>query len=299
VALLLTIAGCAQSVPGTAGPVAAQLPAGGLPLEPDEQAAVALFAEVRTWDMCALHDIPAAASVTGYVPDEILPYAGLGSCRLTLQQPDGVSDWDLTFEVSRTRPADGGAPITIGGTQLPQVGYQSTMECAYSYPVGPPDAEWGIELTASNVSPNRPQCDVARDYLNAVAQRLAAPPLRSAGATTPALSLPGVDPCSVAAQLVPVVANGAAVPREDLRADMDTPYECFVGVEIGTGTPQAEDVRSTVEFTVDSTVLDGGGTVAGRPAVIQQRAASTAPRRSRRATCGCRAIPDSSRPTRP
>jgi hypothetical protein len=216
-------------------------------------------------------DLAAAANVTGYVVDEIAPYTGLDTCKLALQEPGGVHTWELTFQVSRMNLTDGGAPITVGGTQLQQVGYTGGMDCGYSYPIGPPELEWGIELTASNVSPNRPQCDVARDYLNAVAPRLASPPLRSAGDTTTALPLARVDPCSVAARLVPIIANGATVPRDELRAGMDTPYDCFVGMVLNPGTPEAQDILSRVEFTADDTVLEGG-TVAGRPADVKQDA---------------------------
>ncbi|GAA1255135.1 hypothetical protein GCM10009609_18020 [Pseudonocardia aurantiaca] len=266
-AVLLLVTGCAQTVTGAAGPVAgAKQTAAALPLDADEQALAAVFATVRTWDLCAVHDVQAAASVTGYTPDELLPSIGLDTCRLRLKQPDGVSEWELTFSIATVQPVDGAAPIALGATQLQQTGYSSEATCSYSYPIGPDgDRPWGIEVTSYNVSANRPPCDVARDYVNAVGQRLVSPPLRTQGRTSPAPALGGTDPCALAAELVPVLADGAPVDLAESRANLSGPYGCSIGVRIGEGAADLTDVWAAVELSVASEPLKGA-VVAGRPA---------------------------------
>jgi hypothetical protein len=269
VATLLVITGCARSITGTAGPVAAELPAASLPLDSGELALATVFATVRTWDMCAVHDVAAAASVTGYLPDELAPYVSLDTCKMQLKQPGGVNRWELTFSLSPVEPTGGTVPITVGGAQLPQVGYSSEASCSYSRPIGPDGEQaWGLTLTAFNVSANRPPCDVARDYAIAVAQRLMSPPLRSEGRTSPALTIGGSDPCAVAAELVPLLAAGAPVVPENVRASLSGAYGCSVAVPTNEGTPQAQDIRASVELGVDSETLEGA-VVAGRPATNQ------------------------------
>ncbi|OLT14223.1 hypothetical protein BJF78_19670 [Pseudonocardia sp. CNS-139] len=267
-ALFVLVTGCTQTVTGVAaaaGDGAARSLA--LPLDAEDRALAEVFEVARTWDICAIHDIGAAARVTGYTPDEVLPYIGLDTCRVQLKQPDGPSRWELTIGLSTVIPTDGGGPpIAAAGVPMPQVGHASEATCGYSYPIGPEgEYPWGIEVVSYNVSANRPPCDVAREYVDAVAQRLAAPPLRSEGRTDPGLSLGTTDPCVLAAALVPVLAGGAPPDPDGLRAGVDGPYGCSVGVRVADPAGGLSDARASVELSVGDDEL-AGAEVGGRPA---------------------------------
>jgi hypothetical protein len=212
--LTALVTACATPVAGT--PHAATAPTGaaggGLPLTPEQARTAELSAQVRSWDVCAMHDIGAAERATGYLPDELLPHDGLGTCRLLMKERSGVEEWELLLDVFQVRPTEsGGQPIHVGGTQMEQAGGSDDSRCAYSYPIGSAgqgDEPRGIEVSAVGPAGNKPPCDVAREYATAIAPRLADPPLRSAGGTTPALDVALSDPCAVAAAMTPALAGG-------------------------------------------------------------------------------------------
>lgn len=227
-----------------------------------------LFAEVRSWDMCALHDVDAAGRATGYTPDELLPYREPGICRLVMKEPSGVSEWELQLDVFQVVPVEGaGPPLDVGGVQMPQVHDSDEARCAYSYPIGSPnqgDEQWGIELSVLNISPNKPPCDVAREYATAIAPRMADPPLRSAGGTTPALDITASDPCAVAAAMVPVMSGGQALDPSALDVGDIGPYTCGVNTTVDDGGGKRR-VRASVEFTLAAADDVGSVTVGGFP----------------------------------
>lgn len=264
---VLLLGGCATAISGTpsAAPAATQL---GLPLTSEQEPAVELFSTMRTWDMCGLHDVAAAGTATGYRATELVPYLGIDQCKLTLTEPDGVTDWEMSLALRRISP-DAGPGISIGAVTLPQAD-MTDSSCAYSYPVGEADGfAWGIEITAYNIDPPRPNCDVARDYATALAPKLADPPKHSAGTTVPALTLPATDPCALVAAMLPIATGGTALPDEGVRVDLDGPYACNLTAQLPGDA--SERVRLTVEYDAESEPL-AGGTVAGRPATPGQSA---------------------------
>jgi hypothetical protein len=257
------IAGTPRATTGPSAPAG-----GGLPLTAEQQGLAELFAQVRSWDMCAMHDIDAASRATGYTPDELLPYREPGICRLVMKAPGGVSEWELQLDVFEVIPAEGaGQPLEVGGVRMPQVRDNDESSCAYSYPIGAPgqgDERWGIELSVHNISPDTPPCDVAREYATAIAPRMADPPLRSAGATAPALDITSSDPCAVAAAMVPVMSGGQALGPDALDVGDIGPYTCGVNATVDDGGG-ARKVRASVEFALSATEDVGSATVGGFP----------------------------------
>ncbi|MHA6622722.1 hypothetical protein [Pseudonocardia sp. DLS-67] len=268
VGLAVLVGACATPVSGAAlpaQPVAAP-PGGGLPLDPEQQRDAELFAHVRSWDMCAMHDVAAAARVTGFDPDELLPYRELGICRLVMKQRGGAAQWELTLDVFRLVPTPGGSPIEAGGAELQQVRESDDVQCAYSLPIGDPDEKrWGIEVSVYSVSANKPPCDVAGEYATAIAPRMADPPLRSAGLTTPALDLAASDPCALAAAMVPALSGGLPPDAVGVAVGGMEPFGCDVTVT-ARGASGSQGVRGSVALTLESAGDVGGDAVAGFPA---------------------------------
>ena len=267
VALVALVAACASPIAGApqpAPPPSAQ-PGGGLPLTPAQQRLADLFAQVRSWDVCAMHDVDAAARVTGYAPDELLPYREPGTCRLVVRDPSGVSEWELQLDVFPVIPAEGaGEPLDVGGVRMPQVRDDSESRCAYSYPIGDPqegDEPWGIELSVYHLAPDKAPCEVAREYATAIAPQLADPPLRAAGGTAPALDITASDPCALAAAMVPVMSDGTPLGPDALDVGDIGPYRCAVTASAGDGTR----TRASVEFVLADADEVGSTVVGGFP----------------------------------
>jgi hypothetical protein len=264
VALTALVTGCAGPIAGT--PRAAVAPTGGgLPLEPEQARLAELFAEVRSWDVCAMHDIEAAARTTGYPSDELLPASGPGGCLLVTTAPTGIGHWELRLDLTPMPPA-AGDPVDVAGVQMPQVdGAAGGGKCAYSYPIRPTgqgDEPWGIQLSAVSTFGDKAPCDVAREYATAIAPRLANPPRRSAGGTTPALDIAASDPCAVAAAMVPALADGGS-PGPVAVADLE-PYKCGVRVDTTSGGA-VERRRASIEFALALVPDLGGATIGGFP----------------------------------
>jgi hypothetical protein len=264
VALTALVAACSSPVTGT--PHAAPSPAGGgLPLEPGQARMAELFRDVRTWDVCAIHDVDAAARTTGYPSDELLPASGPGGCLLVTTAPTGFGHWELRLDVTPMPPAVGD-PVDVAGVQMPQVdGAAGGGRCAYGYPIGPTgrgDEPWGIQLSAVNTFADGSPCDVARDYATAIAPRLANPPRRGAGGTRPTLDIAASDPCAVAAAMVPALADGGPSGPVAV-ADLE-PYKCSVRIDATSGGT-VERRRASIEFGLALAPDLGGVTLGGFP----------------------------------
>ncbi len=275
VALIALVTACATPIAGTPHPVGSPGVAagGGLPLEPEQQQLAELFAEVRSWDMCAMHDVEAAARATGYAPDELLPYREPGICRLLMKEPAGVQQWEVQLDVFQVIPTEGGGqPLDVGGVQMQQVRDSDDVRCAYSYPIGSPaptEEPWGIEVSVYNIDGNKPPCDVVREYATAIAPRLADPPLRSAGGTTPALDITAADPCALAAAMVPSMTGEQGLGPDVVEVGDIAPYECSIAANVGDG-PSARRVRASVDFTLASAKDIGSATIGGFPGTSEQ-----------------------------
>jgi hypothetical protein len=267
VALTALATACASPIAGTPHPASASATAagGGLPLDPEQMRLAELSAQVRSWDICAMHDTEAAAKATGYVPDELLPYREPGICRLVTKDPNGVQEWELQLDVVQVLPAEGGGrPLDVGGVQMPQVRDSDDSRCAYSYPInsaGQGDDPLGIEVSVFSIAGNKAPCDVAGEYARAIAPRLADPPLRSTGGTKPALDITASDPCAVAAAMVPAMAGGPAGPGAVAVSDLE-PYKCSITVDVGSGAG-VRRVSGSAEFTLAS-ASDVGSITIGR-----------------------------------
>lgn len=269
--LAAVLTACATPITGTPYPAApaGTVLGGGLPLEPEQQGLTALFARVRSWDMCAMHDIGAAERATGFAPDELLPYREPGICRLVMRERGGTDDWELQLDVFQVIPTEGGGPpLNVDGVEMPQVRDDDNTRCAYSYPIGAPtgsDEPWGIEVSVFSIADNKEPCDVAREYATAIAPRLADPPQRSAGGTTPALGIAASDPCALAATMVPLLSGGQPLDADALDVGDLQPYGCGVNLTVGDGS-NARRVNASVEFTITSAADLGDTTVNGFPA---------------------------------
>lgn len=249
--------------------------ASGLPLAPDQQAEARRLAVMRGWDYCAMHDLPAAEQITSSSPTSLHPYLGLDDCKLVLRQRDGT-EWELTLGVEVADPMRGSTPLKIGNVQLPQVGISpSDNECAYSYPLSTVGKlPLGIEINAHSFSPTKPICDVARDYARAVLPKLADPPTRDAGLTTPRLALAALDPCAVVAEVMPALTGGAELTPRNTQVQLGEPYKCEATWTDDKRSSGARNTRARVAAELDT---EAGGpqatttTVGGRPAEVTQQ----------------------------
>jgi hypothetical protein len=274
VVLTALVTACATPIAGTPHGASTPItpPGGGLPLEPEQARLAELFAQVRSWDICAMHDIEAAGRATGYVPDELLPYREPGICRLLMKEPEGVQEWELQLDVFQVVPTEGGGqPLDVGGVQMPQVRDSDDVRCAYSYPIAASgeDEPWGIELSVFSIAGNKQPCDVAREYATAIAPRMVDPPPRSAGGTNPTLDLAASDPCALAAAMVPIMSAGQPLDAEDVEVGDLEPYKCSVITTLGDGL-NVREARGSVALTIAPGDELGGAAVEDFPASRNQ-----------------------------
>jgi hypothetical protein len=275
----VSLAACTTSgTPDRTGNAAHGGPVAELPMPPDLRTTAARFAGVRGWDLCAMHDIPAATRITGWHPSALLPddTSGLDECTLSLSPPDDVGEWELTIAVARLlrpdeRLASGwgipGAAITVDGVRLSNA-VNRADSCAYEYPLVQAGQEsWGIQVGwgfRAGPSAGRPPCDVVRDYVTALGPRLTDPPLRSAGLTSPALVLADVDPCAVVATVLTTASGETALTGENTDVGIDDPTSCRASV--ATGLFGSTSVR--VELGITDSTDSFTDTIAGRPAEL-------------------------------
>jgi hypothetical protein len=228
-----------------------------LPIPPEQQELARSFAAVRGWDLCAMHDIPAATEITGFEPEVLEP--GTDECTLSLGAPGEAELRDLTIAVSWIVPPDQRQPARDDS-------------CSSVQPLMPgADVPWAIEVTWSPdiggypSSLEKPPCDVIRDYVSTIRPKLTAPPLRSAGLTSPALALAGLDPCAVVTELLTAASGGTVPTAENSTVHVYGPSRCAGSVSTGL----LQRIRIEVEFDVDAAyAVSGTHSVAGRPADI-------------------------------
>lgn len=245
-----------------------------------DAALIATHRVARMVDPCALHDPAAASRVTGEGPDALMPSRrGLNICELTLAPaPGDLPTWRLTATVGADFDAhqrEQSVQEQIGELNFfrdkePAAGKPTDSgSCHYTMSFG---ETTGIELAvrATGLAPaTKTACDVAKEYLAAVAATWKEPAMRGDKVTAPALKLADVDPCSG----VSAVARDFPAP---VRAKPDTPYECAL---------TAADYRKggsllSIELTMETdprALLVGplankyaAITVAGRPGVSTQ-----------------------------
>lgn len=223
-------------------------------LAPGTHATAGVFALLRAVDPCAMHDIAAAAVVTGDQPDQILPAASLAACQVRLHNGPGQPTWTFTVEVGVALPParrQASATEDIDGRRL----YRSedtglhSRSCSYTRPMGPTH---GINLIAAAPAgeAGAAPCPMAKAYLSA-GRVLSQLVLRGEKRTQPRLALASEDPCAAAG----LVLDRLGVPG---RAYPQALYECRVQPQPPRPTvPAVAPVTISFGFGVDPAELAG------------------------------------------
>jgi hypothetical protein len=240
-----------------------------VPLAPGSEQTASVFALLRAVDPCGLHDVAAAARVTGDQAEAILPGETLSTCQLRMRNRPHEPTWTFTTSVGITYTAAdrlAAVPEEIDGRTVYRAEVISPpRSCVYTRPMG---SEFGISVTvqAPLGEPNTQPCPVAKAYLMA-AQPLTRLALRAQKRTEPRLPLASIDPCR---------ATNAVLDRLGVAgtAEPTTPYACRIHPD-GRGTIGAAGSAVSISygFTTDPSELAGAGgrhqpvTLAGRPGV--------------------------------
>ncbi|MEJ3652359.1 hypothetical protein WEH80_05090 [Actinomycetes bacterium KLBMP 9759] len=188
------------------------------------------LATMRTWDLCAVHDVAAAEDVTGGRRMALVPPGVLNKCALTVRHAGGGHAWWMEVEtllrpaVARTHES-----VDLGGTTVhrEKPAKQGTpvlgAQCSFFLPV---PEQFGIEVGLLTTADETREavCELAERYTEVLLPKLKAPPLVSAGLTAPTISLYGKDPCVA---LAPALA---AWPEDDqgerTYVSGQNPYQC-------------------------------------------------------------------------
>lgn len=240
-----TGAGCSAIVPGTGSPVRdAALAA--LPFDDAERVLAGQMAVLRSWDVCAMHDVAAAEHASGAVAFALRPVRGYDGCEVALEAAaDGALSY-VTIEVAELVRGPG-APREIDGRSFPPVApaeqAQGRPECGYAREVA---LGWGIVVRGEVADDPAASCALAGDYLADVLPRIDAPPLRAAAGTDPAFALGEQDPCAVLAAVGPAPAD----------VTVGGPRTCSApGVAVAFGLGQVEvDVEGVAGMLPDGRV---------------------------------------------
>lgn len=166
----------------------------------------------RAIDACGLHDPDAAQNATGDEPDEILPgSSGLNECDLRTHQGEFKSTWTFYLEVGAAYDAArrrDDAPEKLGGMDV----FVSEEErtCTISKPI---DDNHAVQVRVSasvmsNEKPAKPACQVAREYVTALAPVWQDMPKHGSGRTQPELTLAKLDPCKAASATLDMFEEG-------------------------------------------------------------------------------------------
>ncbi|WP_232660682.1 hypothetical protein [Pseudonocardia sp. TRM90224] len=232
--LVVGLAACSTTVVGSAGPNASAPPAAAPAVELTYQNGFRQFAgtlaTMRTWDLCAAHDVEAAEAITGGRRMSLVPPAVLNKCTLSVRHAGGEHAWWIDVEtLLRPAVARTHERVELGGTTVhrekpPKEGAPTLgAQCSFFLPV---QEQFGIEvglLTTADETRSA-VCEVAERYTEALLPKLKEPPLVAAGLTSPTISLYGKDPCLA---LAPALA---AWPEDDQRnrtyVSGQNPYSC-------------------------------------------------------------------------
>ncbi|WP_424187625.1 hypothetical protein ACOBQX_07460 [Actinokineospora sp. G85] len=293
-AMVLDLTGCTDTVVGTPFPVGAVASVEDLfpavstavgevdgPVPPREGAeeVAASFSVLRRVDVCALHDPAAAAKVVGMQPDDLMPGASLSDCVLQLVPgPRDLPAWRLRVtagvELSdKTRRES--TPETLDGVavlRLPVRGADGES-CAYARPMGDQAAlQLTVRQQGTEAHP-KTACQVAKEYLTAVAKYWREPATWADAVSTPALPVASIDPCAG-------LDAAMAVYGKPVRSRMEDPHRCTVYPQTpAPGDPLGGVVSVTIGVDTDPRAPLAGAaaaehtavTVAGRPGVSDIR----------------------------
>lgn len=240
-----------------------------VPVARGSEHAAAVFALLRAIDPCGLHDVAAAARVTGDRGDAIMPGESLSTCQLRLRHRPHEPTWAFTTNVGITYSAAdrlAAIPEEIDGRTFYRAEVISPhRSCVYTRPMG---GEFGIRLTvhAPVGEPNAQPCSIAKAYLMA-GQPLTRLVLRAQKRTEPRLPLARIDPCLATTDVLHRLGVvGTAKPT--------TPYECRIHPDAPSTTAETGSaVTIRYGFTTDPGELAGAGgrhhpvTIAGRTGV--------------------------------
>lgn len=236
---------------------------------PEEGSLGERLATMRTWDVCALHDIEAAERVTDDPANAIAPTDPIGKCSLTLgdsaDRKGWVADIELKTMEARYEPENSVGNRVHGGPDIfrePQVQDSDSvfgMSCSFFY-------AWrdrlGVELNlhSRDRTPRDEVCDTAREYLVSVLPTWQDPPRVRDGLTTPRVSLYGRDPCHAlqpAAEKYPQDEQGRPTAIRSTRS----PYQCELRGRDSVAEPVVRVRYAGLEGVDEETeVLDTAGT---------------------------------------
>lgn len=226
-----------------------------VPIAPGSEHAAAVFQLLRAIDPCGLHDVAAAARVTGDRGDAILPGESLSTCQLRLRHRPHEPTWTFTTNVGIAYSAAdrlAAVPEEIEGRTFYRAELISPhRSCVYTRPMG---GEFGISLTvdAPVGEPNAQPCRIAKAYLMG-AEPLTRLVLRAQKRTEPRLPLARIDPCLATTEVLHRLGvAGTAEPT--------TPYECRIRPDAASATAETGSaVTIRYGFTTDPGELAGAG----------------------------------------
>lgn len=248
---VLAAAGCSSTVSGAATPVDAGglVPPGpvvyGVTIGDDARARFDRFADMRTWDPCALLD-PAALAAVGTVSEQS-SRSGFDTC-YAYAQPAGASkydEWRVRVELdpsfSDYRREDKPTRSIAGTTVVVLDEDASAGDCELAVPV---DDERVVDLDlgwSASGPPPGPACDTAASLVEAMVPLLANPVRRAEGRYPVSTPIATADPC---APIASYTAEGRAVQWE---LDQGSLTSC--SFSLGNG-------RDAAELDVDTGVTD-------------------------------------------
>lgn len=255
VVLALAAAGCSSTVDGAATPVDAggSVPPGpvvyGVTIGDEARARFDRFADMRTWDPCALID-PTVLQGLGEVESQT-SRTDFDTCYAYATPPGSgrLDEWRVRLELdpsfSDYRRED--APTqSIAGTQvLVLTSSSSPGECDLGVPVDDERVvDLSVDWSGSGPAP-APSCDAATALVEAMVPMLADPVRRAEGRYPVATPIATADPCAAIASYT---AEGRAVQWD---IDDGTLTRCTFS--LGNGRDAADlDVDTGVAYTDSS-----------------------------------------------
>lgn len=231
-------------------------------------------------DPCAVLDPSVAEQALGQKGDAIVPGDEITSCGLDLVDPanaDNRTNINLMVEPFEARFKTDTAPMQLpGGVTV----YRTAMEssCIYEHDLGQGFA-MSVQVSVYGAAEGRP-CDGGNRLMNAIAPRLAEPPTRDQGLTTP--SVEAVSPCIAIKEALetvpPMPGNQNNDSDQKPQVSWTEPHECTVEDwmphDVGDSALPQQRVAVTMEVSEDPERFVRTGvlqptSVEGRPGTVR------------------------------
>ncbi|MGO1056729.1 hypothetical protein [Crossiella sp. CA198] len=270
----LLVSGCTgTSAPPTPTKPTSTAQSGPVDMDQSTRQRLAENSVYRTWDTCALHDPEAIKKVFGG-EFELLEPETLDQCVARVKRPD-LGTFAVYTYVGAPFFAQDEAKAEIGGKTFLSDSKDNTS-CSWHYLTSKQSAIT-LRITYSggvdSKQPPKPACEFGKDYLATLAPIWSNPPLRSEGATEPAIALAGKDPCATYEELAKLLPQGGEKPQ----LMVPSPYACVVRLPVRSKTGSSGfDVRF---LFADDPVAAAQRTpgqykpvqIEGKPGTVQQR----------------------------